>query len=172
MSPKLPAPPAEIPVDRSLEHLAPRFKAAVLRVLARMERFGHDPMVYESVRTDARQRYLHGFGREYDDGRGIVTHSHDADESWHKFGLAVDVISKSMGWSAPARFWVDLEKSAEAEGLTSGRDWDRNDATRETFVDSPHLQWGPPMRRSPSPRAARLFETGGLQAVWKEVHAL
>lgn len=167
----LPRPPVEVPACTSLTALAPRFCGAVLVTLHRMRLLGHDPVVAETLRTDARQRYLFGFGREYDDGRGVVTHSQNADETWHAFGLAVDVISQSKGWNAPEQFWRDLESSAEAEGLVSGRDWDGDDATKNRFIDSPHIQWGKPMRRSPSPRAARLFALGGYQAVWREVGA-
>jgi hypothetical protein len=171
---KLPAPPREIPVVKSLDGLAPKFRDAVQRLLAAMTEMGFDPIVSESTRSNDRQQYLYGFGRDYDDvrdPRGVVTHSHDADETWHHYGLAVDIISKSKQWGAPETFWRDLEVCAEAEGLTSGRDWDRNDKTREKFVDGPHVQWGPPMRRSPSPRAARLFAAGGYHAVWAEVGA-
>jgi peptidoglycan L-alanyl-D-glutamate endopeptidase CwlK len=129
-----------------------------------MKANGHDAVVFESRRTSERQRYLYGFGRQYDDGRGVVTHSRDADETWHFFGLAVDIISASKGWDAPAQFWVDLGRFAVAEGLSWGGNW-------ASFKDLPHIQWGVPMRQSPSPRAARLFAEGGLERVWEEVHA-
>jgi hypothetical protein len=169
---KLPAPPAEVPVCRDVTGLAPKFRAAVGRVLFAMHQRGFSPKIAETLRTDARQRYLFGFGRTYDDDRGVVTHSHNADETWHAFGLAADIVCAVNAWDAPAAFWSALMECAEAEGLTSGSDWDRDPATKEHFVDEPHVQWGPPMRRSPSPRAARLMAIGGYEAVWKEVAAL
>jgi hypothetical protein len=169
---KLPPPPREVPVNGDMSGIAPKFRDAVERVLARMIDLGHDPMVYETLRTNERQSYLFGFGREYDDGRGVVTHSRGADQTWHHFGLAVDVISRSKHWDAPAQFWRDLETCVEAEGLVSGRDWDGSDATKESFVDSPHFQFGPGMRRSPSVRAIQLLASGGYAAVWNEVGAL
>ena len=42
---------------------------------------GLDAIVAETLRTDERQEFLYGFGRDYDDGRGIVTHSRAAT-SW------------------------------------------------------------------------------------------
>ncbi len=161
----LPAPPPEVPVDDSLDGLAPAFRAKVDELLARMKSKGHDPIVAESTRTNERQTYLYGFGREYDDGRGIVTHSKDADETWHHFGLAVDIISASKGWDASRRFWNDLGTIAAALGLSWGGAW-------RSFKDLPHIQLGSPMRQSPSPRAARLLADGGLPAVWAEVGAL
>lgn len=167
----LPLPPAEVLGCRDLALLAPRFRLAVDRTLHAMQRAGFDPVVCETLRTHERQAYLYGFGRTYDDGRGIVTFSQDADETWHGFGLAADIISRSALWDAPAKFWRALEVAAEGEGLTSGADWDRRDETRSRFKDLPHIQWGPPMRRSPSPRAAKLRDEGGLIAVWREVDA-
>lgn len=161
-----------MPRSTDLTRLAPGFRRRLLLGLEAMERRGLDPIVYETGRTHQRQLYLYGFGRDYDDGRGIVTHSRDVDDTWHGFWLASDIISKSKGWDAPPHFWITLEAVMEQQGLTSGRDWDRNDATAESFVDSPHTQMGPPMRRSPSPSAARLFAAGGLEAVWREVSAL
>lgn len=167
----LPKPPAEVPPCRDLTRLAPRFRLALGRALAEMHRAGFDPVVHETVRTDARQRFLYGFGREYDDGRGVVTQSRAAGNTWHSYGLAADVISRSLAWDAPAKFWRALEVAAEAEGLVSGADWDRNDATNAAFKDLPHVQFGPPMRRSPSPYAAALYADGGCARVWREVGA-
>lgn len=165
-------PPKEIPVCRDLSVLAPGFRAKVEQLLRNMAARGLPCLVVETLRTDERQRFLFGFGREYDDGRGVVTHSRDVDETWHGFGLAVDIVHAEHYWNAGPAFWRALEEEAEKLGLTSGADWDRNDATRSAFKDLPHVQFGPPMRRSPSPRAARLREQGGLPAVWLEVGAM
>ena len=121
--------------------------------------------LYETLRTDPRQQWLFGFGRRYSDGRGIVTNSEDADETWHGFGLAVDIVHARRYWLAPEEFWASLGSAARRHGLVWGGDW-------PSFPDRPHLQWGGRMRRSPSPRAARLRESGGLPAVWAEVGAL
>jgi len=165
--------PTEVATVRALDGLAPRFRSALQRVLLTLEGLGHDPVVIETLRGDARQRFLHGFGRLYDDGRGVVTHSHDADESWHYYGLAADVISSGRRWDAPPPFWAALGRACARDGLTWGGDWNGDGRSRdERFLDRPHLQWGPPMRRSPSPRAARLMELGGAAAVWRAVGAM
>lgn len=161
----LPAPPHEVAASRDLSDLAPRFRERLIEALASLRAAGHDPAVAEAFRTPERQAYLYGFGREYDDGRGIVTNAASAFTSWHGYGLAVDVISASQGWDAPRSFWDALGAAAERAGLTWGGRW--------KFADLPHVQWGPPMRVSPSPRAAELLrEGGGLRAVWREVGAL
>lgn len=165
--------PAEVPMVRSLDVLAPKFRTAIERVLATVRGLGYDPLVVETLRSHDRQRFLYGFGREYDDGRGVVTYSADADETWHGFGLAVDIVCKRTLWGAEPVFWDALGRACARERLTWGGDWDGDGNPRnERFFDRPHVQWGPPMRRSPSPRAARLLETGGPPAVWREVGAL
>lgn len=161
----LPKPPAEIKVIRSLDVLAPKFRAALERLIDAMHAKGLDATIAESLRTNERQAFLYGFGREYDDGRGVVTNSETGYTSWHFYGLAVDIISSSQEWSAPERFWQTLGLYAHREGLTWGGSW-------EKFPDKPHVQWGPPMRQSPSLRAKELYLNGGIEAVWREVGAM
>jgi len=60
-----------VPVDRRLEVLAPAFRRKIDAVLEAVPY----ATVAETLRTDARQQFLYGFGRDYDDGRGIVTHT-------------------------------------------------------------------------------------------------
>ena len=151
--------PIPIAVDKRLEGLAPAFRSAIEAVLKAVP----DAVVVETLRTDARQAYLHGFGRAYDDGRGIVTHSETALDTWHHYGLAADLVHKQSRWGAPASWWQTLGTAARAQGLVWGGDW--------TFRDYPHIQWGAPMRRSPSPSAAALLASGGLPAVWRAVKA-
>ena len=151
--------PVPVAVDKRLEGLAPAFRAKIEAVLTAVP----DAVVVETLRTDARQAYLHGFGREYDDGRGIVTHSETALDTWHHYGLAADLVHTVSRWGAPASWWQTLGTAARAQGLVWGGDW--------TFRDYPHIQWGAPMRRSPSPSAASLLASGGLPAVWRAVKA-
>jgi peptidoglycan L-alanyl-D-glutamate endopeptidase CwlK len=164
MSHGLPDPPDEPGAIRALDCLAPKFKVRVAAMLADMETRGFDPIVIESCRSDARQAWLYGMGREWDDGRGIVTNAPTGIHSWHRFGLAVDVISERDEWNAPARFWNALGSAALRHQLSWGGLWLR-------FADKPHVQHGAPMRQSPSSRAVQLEAEGGLLAVWKEVQA-
>ncbi len=159
-------------MEASLVHLAPRFREAVGRVCADLTAWGYSPRVFETLRTDARQQFLYGFGRYYDDGRGVVTHSRTADETWHGFGLAADIICAKRLWNAPRDFWEVLGTSARRHSLVWGADWNSDwSSNDERFTDRPHIQWGAPMRRSPSVRAVELRRTGGLAAVWAEVGA-
>ena len=152
--PTLPAAPAEVPVQSDLSVLAPFFREAVERVVADMTAWGYTPQVFETMRTEERQAFLYGFGRTYDDGRGVVTHSQSADDTWHGYGLAVDIIC------------------ARRHGLVWGGDWNSNwSINDESFSDRPHIQWGA-TRRSPSAKAVELRAKGGLIAVWSAVAAM
>lgn len=161
----LPPPPPEPPVQRGIDCLAPLFRQKVQAMLANLTNDGFDAVIAESCRSDERQAWLYGMGREYDDDRGIVTNAPNGNHSWHKFGLAVDVISRKQGWNAPAAFWVALGRAAHKQGLAWGGAWPR-------FQDRPHVQFGAPMRQSPSHRAAELYAQGGNEAVWRVVGAL
>jgi hypothetical protein len=154
--PKFGEVPLEVPVERSLDVLAPLFRAAVERVLTRLQG-GLPELPFETLRTAARQEYLYGFGRDYDDGRGVVTNAADFDTSWHGYGLAIDIVEKSANpWGAPDSFWNDLGAAAEAEGLVWGGRW--------KHPDRPHLQWG---KCPVSPRFTdrALLQTDGREAV-------
>ena len=83
----LPLPPREVPMCRALDVLAPKFRAALEAVLAQLP----DAIVAETLRTPERQAYLYGFGRDYDDDRGIVTQAPTHLTSWHGYGLAADI---------------------------------------------------------------------------------
>jgi hypothetical protein len=162
---KLPLPPPEIPADVEMTKLAPLFAEKVFTLLANLNAKGRDPVVAEGFRSDARAAYLYGFGREYDDGRGVVTKAPDASKTWHRYGLAADIISKSKEWDAPDAFWSDLRDSAVDLGLVSGDDW--------TFKDRPHVQWNVSgMHVVPSDHAWQLLQSSGLDAVWREVNAV
>ena len=150
--------PPEPPRISSLDDVALQFRDAILAVLAEIP----DAMVYESLRTDARQAWLYGFGRQYDDGRGIVTHAETADHGWHKFGCAADLIHRTKQWDAGDEWFANLGAVGKANGLTWGGDWQMRDL--------PHLQWGK-CRPAPSQEAMTLYASGGNPAVWYAVGA-
>jgi hypothetical protein len=161
----LPPPPAEPPTIHATEHLAPRFRDALALVCLDLAHASFHPVLRETLRTDARQAWLYEFGRTWDDGRGIVTNARSAFTSWHGYGLAADVGDRRYEpGQEPSAFWCALERFAIARRLASGAEWQ--------FCDRPHLQWGHPMRVSPTARAAELLAAGGVEAVWREVGAM
>jgi len=107
---KLPLPPAEVPVQSDIALLAPFFREAVKRVVEDMKAWGYTPQVFETMRTADRQAFLHGFGRTYDDGRGVVTYSQSADDTWHGYGPGV-AIGIATGRSATRTSQTDHTSS-------------------------------------------------------------
>jgi len=154
--------PPDVPVDRRLEMLAPAFAVRVRKVLATLDG-GRAEWPFETLRTEARQTFLYGFGRDYDDGRGIVTRATSALYSWHGFGLALDIVEKdATPWVAPSTFWNAIGDAAEKFGLV----W----AGRWHATDLPHVQWGAcPV--SPTEEDRMLFRTQGMKAVWTKYGA-
>lgn len=160
----LPKPPAEVPVISRLTVLAPKMQVAVLAIIKEMADAGHNAKVFETLRTPERQAFLYGFGRVYDDGRGIVTKVQDSRKGWHHYGLAVDIVQNDNSpWDAPQAFWQTLGKCAEKHGLTWGGRW--------KFLDLPHSQWaGCPT--SPTALDAALMADDGMEAVWRKYSAI
>lgn len=154
----LPRPATDVPMDRDLKKLAPGFRVRVEQIVASLIAQGFDPIVVEAFRTDARQRHLYGFGRTYDDGRGIVTNAKDASQSMHGYGLAVDIVSKSKTWSAGPKFWEALAATAEKHGCVAGLRW--------KMKDSPHIQMGGRTPQSPS-LSMKGLRLASLPLVWK-----
>lgn len=158
--------PPEVPVERRLSVCAPKFAQAVGAMLEDPRvKGGREEWPFETLRTEERQSYLYKFGRDYDDGRGIVTYARTALYGWHAYGLAVDVVEKdSTPWDAPPDFWLSICLAAEAHGLTSGYRW------KGKKQDRPHVQWGA-CPATPTDADRALFAAEGMQAVWAKYGA-
>lgn len=156
---RLPAPHRNVPHSSSLDGLAPAFRAALMQTVEMMKKLGHQPRIFETTRTLERQAFLYGFGRTWDDGRGVVTHSKTNMVTWHGYGLAADIVEDDKTpWNATPAFWNDLGKCAEANGLTWGGRW--------KFLDLPHVQWAK-CHRSPTSSAQFIAKNSGVEAVWR-----
>lgn len=140
---------------------APAVRQAAERFLALARARAVPVAIYETWRSDARQRWLYASGRTRPGP--IVTYARSAFDEWHGYGLALDVIHASLAWNAPTSFWNDVGRLAKECGFDWGGDWKR--------PDLPHLQWGK-CRASPSWRATALLSAGGPEAVWRAVGAL
>jgi D-alanyl-D-alanine carboxypeptidase-like protein len=156
--------PPNVPIQSTFYGCAPKFVGAVYEALAALDG-GRLENPFEWRRTPERQLYLYGFGRTYDDGRGIVTNAETPYKTWHYYGLAVDVVEKdNTPWDAPESFWLSIAEAAEKTGrLTSGYRW--------TKPDKPHLQWGL-CPSSPSSQDIALAKSSGIQAVWRKYNAV
>jgi hypothetical protein len=157
----LPLPPPEVPRIATLDRLAPAMKRAVEAVLVDVP----TARVFETIRTEERQEYLYGFGREYDDAkpRGAVTAAKTALNGWHAYGLAVDIVEDdATPWIAPNGFWQSLGLAYEKHGCVWGGRWKR--------IDLPHGQFGG-CTVAPDSFIRQMYRSEGLEAVWGEVGA-
>jgi peptidoglycan LD-endopeptidase CwlK len=139
--------------------LAPKLQEIAVCETRFLNLSGYDAVIHETVRCRELAELYHELG---------VSKAMNELYSWHGFGLAFDVISKSRGWDA----WEDPDwyepvvAAYKGRGLHWGGDW-------KTFVDKPHMQWHcDGMHESPSDRARFLYTQGGLDAVWRDVGAL
>ena len=162
----LPMAPPEPPIDRSLGKLAPLFGRKVEELITKLQALGWSPQVTETVRTNERQKWLYGLGRDYRtiDRKGPVTNAKVAYKSWHFYGLAIDMIDREERWDAKSAFWADVGMCCSILGLEWGGRWAQ--------PDLPHVQWGKPMRKTPSEAAVKIFQKEGQKGVWKAVGAL
>ena len=116
------------PVQRDLAFLLPTFLAKVTLLIAAMQARGFKPKVWETRRTAQRASYLASIGK-----------SKNGALSMHCLDCAVDFVDEDKLWDNPA-FFKALGEEAKKLHMTWGGDWDGDPDTKETFVDSPHIQ--------------------------------
>jgi hypothetical protein len=142
----LPKPPKEVPQNKNIDACTPRFAAKLRLLLAEMKTRGSNAIIGETFRTKERQKFLAGFGRIYDDGRGVVTKAQTPEGSWHAYGCAADIWdgnNPNKPWEPanPTKFYADLVASCKKVGIRCGYDWDGDgDLQDQTFQDKPHVQ--------------------------------
>jgi len=109
-------------VQRDLDRLAPTFRAELEGTLRDVREAGFSPLLWETIRSPERARWLKERGR-----------SKAGERSMHVLGIAADVICEEHHWGCPrgCGFYDALQTAAERRGLTSGRSWG---------WDSPHVQ--------------------------------
>lgn len=142
--------------------LAPIFRARSGVAIAEANAAGIDVVGFETCRSDelARLYFAHG-----------ASMSPDALHTWHHYGLARDVISRSREWSVYPNqdgtggdpdWYRAVERIFKSHGLDWGGDWTH-------FKDWPHWQFGG-LRATPHD-AITILQDQGLRAVWTTVGA-
>ena len=149
-------------VSRDLGLLAPAFRDAVERAIAECQARGLDAYVYEAYRSQELQALYYSRGRTVVPPTKPVTYAATNLDSWHGYGLAVDVISRSQDWNRPESWFAEVADAFAKFGCRWGGEWKQRDL--------PHFQWGR-CKPSPSDAAHALVAAGGLQAVWNEIGA-
>jgi peptidoglycan L-alanyl-D-glutamate endopeptidase CwlK len=144
-------------VDSDISKLAPKFQAQVDAAMASLAKQNIDAYVYEAMRSNELEAIYFQLG---------TTKAPNALYSWHSYGLAVDVISRSKEWDAwndPVWSFAVRKAFVDDQGCEWGGAW-------TSFPDMPHFQFGG-MKASPSDEARLLLAQGGLAAVWQAVGA-
>jgi peptidoglycan L-alanyl-D-glutamate endopeptidase CwlK len=150
-------------VNRDFQALAPNFANAVRAALDECNRNGLDAFVYEAYRSQELQALYYARGRTVKPPATPVTNASSNLYSWHGYGLAVDVISRSREWSVPDAWYRSVSEIFIRSGCRWGGGWTR--------PDLPHFQWGH-CRPSPSDLAREIMGAEGKEGVWREVGAL
>lgn len=115
--------------------------------------------VTQGLRTWADQARLYAQGRTAPGPR--VTNAKPG-ESWHNFGLAVDVavfdIRGNPDWNAGHLAYQRVVALGTTLGMVSGKAWN----------DVPHLQLTGRFGTSPDGEVRQIFDAGGISSVWAE----
>jgi peptidoglycan LD-endopeptidase CwlK len=107
--------------------------------------------IYETYRSDRRQRWLYAQGRTRPGPR--VTNVATAQTGNHYWGLGIDIIHGTRLWSHE-RFFYWLGQHYEACGMVAGAFWKR-------FPDAPHGQFAAWESASRRPDWARRYMAAG-----------
>ena len=149
--------------EAKLAQVHPELASKVRQLAEMLHLEGIEFRVTQGLRTWAEQAKLYAQGRTAPGKR--VTDA-EPGESWHNFGLAIDLAPddpKLPGyqpdWNAKHPAWKRLVAVGESLGLRSGKAWN----------DLPHFEltgrWG----TKPDQEVLQLFEGGGIAAIWAEV---
>ena len=85
--------------DPDLDKLAPAFRRAVRSALRDCTLAGLDAYVFEAYRSQELQELYYERGRTMKPPEEPVTNARTNLQSWHGYGLAVDVISQADFWN-------------------------------------------------------------------------
>lgn len=123
---------------------------------------GFDVRVTQGFRTWRLQDSLYAQGRN---GVGKIVTNAKGGESWHNFGLAVDVAPFDANhapiWDVKQPVWARIIEVGQADGMVSG-------SCFHHMPDTPHFQMTGRFPISPNDEARKIFQTLGAQALWVE----
>jgi peptidoglycan L-alanyl-D-glutamate endopeptidase CwlK len=149
--------------QNNMQCLAPGFAERYQGALEECNGRGLDAVSFETCRCDelARLYFAHGASK-----------SPNALYTWHHYGLAGDVVSKSREWDVypdqlgkggDPDWYRPVSEIFKAHGMDWGGDWTH-------FKDWPHWQFGG-LRATPKD-AVTILATKGILEVWRTVGAM
>src|SRR5262249_10184262 len=123
---------------------------------------GLDAYVYEAYRSPELQAIYYPRGRTVVPPTKPVTYAATNLQSWHGYGLAVDVISRAHDWDRPESWFAEVAEVFARHDCRWGGGWRQKDL--------PPYRGGAG-RPTPPDAAGQLIALGGLPLVWKEIGA-
>ena len=145
----------------SSPNINPEFASVISSVLHELAAQGYKPKVVSGFRSFEEQNYLYSLGRTR--SGSIVTNA-EAGESWHNYGLAVDIaLQGADAYPNNSPFWDAMGAIAHryadnGVALVWGGDWNS--------PDRPHLEIHPGRTASQAATMIDTYHDGGLNAVW------
>ena len=115
--------------------LAPKFREKIIKLMEECSKiepmnvsgiiFQFDLIVFETSRSNELQQIYYS---------QRTTNARHAFYSWHFYGLAIDIISKSRNWNVPLKWWDKLGEIVRSNNLRWGGDFRK-------IKDYAHIQW-------------------------------
>lgn len=156
--------------NTDVAQLAPKFRERLNAAIIECEQRGYPVRINEGMRGPKRQARLYAQGRTLPGP--IVTHAATNITTWHGYGLAVDVIHRTLAYwpfgkgpgSAPKNeaWFAEVAAIFKKHGLSWGGDWSK--------PDTPHIQWGG-CAASPTAANKNMKVAHGNEAVWAALGA-
>lgn len=142
--------------NRDVVKLYPDIRTRLARVMTDMKDHFKPIFIVEGYRSFERQNYLYAQGRTFKDSKK-VTNSMPGD-SFHNYGLAVDVAFKDADPWSETHPWKDLTRIVKAHGFVSGADFPN--------IDRPHMQlsYGLTLKD-----IKELYSHSGIESVWAKL---
>lgn len=146
--------------EARLSFVNPSLAAKIKQMADMVYNEGIQFRVTQGYRTYADQAAIYSQGRTTS---GKIVTNAPPGHSWHEFGLAVDVAPDDPSlpgyqpdWNESHPAWTRLVAVGISLGMLNGK----------SFKDEPHFQLTGRFPVSPNDEVRRLFEHGGVQAVW------
>ena len=142
-------------------NMNPDFVALVNGMIEQLRGEGHDVRVIAGFRSFAEQQQRFEQGRR---APGSVVTDAEGGNSWHNYGLAVDIVLNDEEgrpvWPEDSDFfWQRLGDAALAHGAVWGG----------LFGYPAHVEYHPQFERDEAGRLVEDFESHGLEAVWERI---
>lgn len=145
----------------------PTFRAHVESTIADLRREGLNMRVVSGFRSFQEQNALYNQGRNGNPGQ-VVTNARGG-QSWHNYGLAVDMTfldqNGRITWQTGgdyAPLWQRYGQLGQANGLEWGGSW-------QDFQDLPHLEFHPGLTAQQAGTLIPAYNRNGLEGAWDQM---